>query len=99
LVEELVKNRPLANQKCRDDLSHNIFLMLQECNKFREHQAREVLIETLEGHLNQKRDALEEMRSEIEKTDVSLAELVALEAGGDGVNASLPVVEADVMEA
>jgi len=56
--------------------------MLQECNKFREHQAREVLIQTLEGHLRQKRIALEEMRVEIEKTNITLAQLDAVVGGG-----------------
>ena len=36
------------NRKQRDALCHNVFLMLQETNKFREHQARELLIEILE---------------------------------------------------
>lgn len=98
LVEELVKNRPLANQKCRDELSHNIFLMLQECNKFREHQAREVLVETLEDHLRQKRTALEEMREEIKKTDSTLAQLEAVvvgdvdERGGSGGGEGMGIV-------
>mmetsp|Transcript_21703 Transcript_21703/g.31443 ORF Transcript_21703/g.31443 Transcript_21703/m.31443 type:complete len:272 (+) Transcript_21703:48-863(+) len=64
LVHELV-HRPLDNKKCRDELSHNIFLMLQECNKFREHQAREVLIETLEKQLAERHMALTELQKQI----------------------------------
>mmetsp|Transcript_210 Transcript_210/g.207 ORF Transcript_210/g.207 Transcript_210/m.207 type:complete len:123 (-) Transcript_210:67-435(-) len=64
LVHELV-HRPLDNKKCRDELSHNIFLMLQECNKFREHQAREVLIETLEKQLAERHMALAELQKQI----------------------------------
>eukprot|EP00577_Skeletonema_sp_RCC1716_P018561 CAMPEP_0113424352 /NCGR_PEP_ID=MMETSP0013_2-20120614/29544_1 /TAXON_ID=2843 ORGANISM="Skeletonema costatum, Strain 1716" /NCGR_SAMPLE_ID=MMETSP0013_2 /ASSEMBLY_ACC=CAM_ASM_000158 /LENGTH=265 /DNA_ID=CAMNT_0000312349 /DNA_START=62 /DNA_END=856 /DNA_ORIENTATION=+ /assembly_acc=CAM_ASM_000158 len=45
LVSKLVHD-PIENKSSRDELSHDIFLMLQECNKFREHQAREILIET-----------------------------------------------------
>ena len=74
LVGELV-NRPLEHKKVRDELSHNIFLMLQECNKFREHQAREVLIDTLEGQLKERREALEELKREIASTDEALVAL------------------------
>ena len=74
LVEELV-NRPLEHKKVRDELSHTIFLMLQECNKFREHQAREILIETLEGQLKERRAALQELQEEIASTDEALRTL------------------------
>jgi len=66
LVRDLV-DRPLENKKRRDELSHNIFLMLQECNKFREHQAREVLIELLEKQLVKRKEVLEVLKSEVEK--------------------------------
>lgn len=36
------------HRKRRDELQHNVFLMLEETNKFREHQSRELLIEILE---------------------------------------------------
>lgn len=74
LVGELV-NRPLEHKKVRDELSHTIFLMLQECNKFREHQAREVLIETLEGQLKERRAALQELQQEIASADEALETL------------------------
>lgn len=68
LVKDLV-NRPLDNKKRRDELSHNIFLMLQECNKFREHQAREVLIELLEKQLVGRREGLTVLKEQVEKAN------------------------------
>jgi uncharacterized protein YbbC (DUF1343 family) len=68
LVQELV-HRPAENKKKRDELSHNIFLMLQESNKFREHQAREILIDVLEKQLEEKRGLLKELHEGISKTD------------------------------
>ena len=53
----------------RDDLSHNVFLMLQECNKFREHQARELLIELLEQQLAERKSLTGELRKSIERAD------------------------------
>jgi len=63
------------NRKLRDELSHNIFLMLQECNKFREHQAREILISTLETQLEARREGLAVLRSQIAEADDALAAL------------------------
>ena len=57
------------DRKTRDELSHNIFLMLQECNKFREHQARETLIELLEQQLLERRKLVKELQANIEKAD------------------------------
>lgn len=71
LVKELV-HRPQENKKCRDELSHNIFLMLQECNKFREHQARELLIELLEIQLSERQKALDEIREKVRRADDAL---------------------------
>jgi len=48
--------------------------MLQECNKFREHQAREILIETLETQLRDRQKALEVLQDQIEKTDEAIAD-------------------------
>jgi len=56
-------------RKTRDELSHNIFLMLQECNKFREHQGREILIELLEKQLKERRRLLAELRSSIAEAE------------------------------
>ena len=56
-------------RKTRDELSHNIFLMLQECNKFREHQARELLIELLEKQLAERQGLLKDFRESIQKAD------------------------------
>jgi hypothetical protein len=49
--------------------------MLQECNKFREHQAREVLIDTLERQLERRNKALASLRDEIGVADRALAAL------------------------
>lgn len=57
------------HRKTRDELSHNVFLMLQECNKFREHQARELLIELLEKQLTERQKLLKEFQSNIAKAD------------------------------
>lgn len=59
-------------RKRRDELSHNIFLMLQECNKFREHQAREVVIELLEKQLAGRKDVLRTLKAEVEKVNYVL---------------------------
>lgn len=59
-------------RKVRDELSHNLFLMIQECNKFREHQAREILIATLEQQLKQREEGLDLLKKEIGDADDSL---------------------------
>lgn len=56
------------HRKQRDELSHNVFLMLQESNKFREHQAREILIDLLEKQLEQRRKILENLRHQVSLT-------------------------------
>jgi hypothetical protein len=43
--------------------------MLQECNKFREHQARELLIELMEKQLIKRRTLLEELQTSIQQAD------------------------------
>lgn len=53
----------------RDELTHNVFLMLQECNKFREHQARELMIELLEEQLGQRTSLLAELDTSIARAD------------------------------
>jgi len=62
-------------RKIRDELSHNIFLMLQECNKFREHQAREILISTLEQQLERRREGLALLKKEITAAEENLESL------------------------
>jgi len=49
--------------------------MLQECNKFREHQARELLIELLENQLSKRQEALDEIKEEVGKADYALDEI------------------------
>lgn len=72
LVNDLVHN-PMENKKTRDELSHNIFLMLQECNKFREHQAREILIELLEKQLQHRKMLIQELQEGMVQADALLA--------------------------
>ena len=50
--------------------------MLQECNKFREHQARELLIELLEEQLEERRNVLKGLQTECIKADVILEQLM-----------------------
>ena len=57
-------------------MSHNIFLMLQECNKFREHQAREILIELMERQLKERRELLKEIQAGISRADELLGDIV-----------------------
>jgi hypothetical protein len=71
-------NKPCAHylkRKVRDELSHNLFLMIQECNKFREHQAREILINTLEQQLKQREEGLELLKKEIDDAECALEKL------------------------
>eukprot|EP00804_Cyclotella_cryptica_P016203 CCRYP_005695-RA/>CCRYP_005695-RA protein AED:0.20 eAED:0.17 QI:0/0.5/0.33/0.66/0/0/3/701/320 len=74
LVRVLV-NDPNDNKKLRDELSHNLFLMLQECNKFREHQAREILITTLEQQLEQREHGLALLTRQIAEAEDALVAL------------------------
>ena len=46
--------------------------MLQECNKFREHQAREVMIELLEKQLAGRRKALSVLKVQVQKANEAL---------------------------
>jgi len=46
--------------------------MLQECNKFREHQARETLIELLEEQLAERRKLVKELQANIDRADALL---------------------------
>ena len=78
LVNKLV-NDPIENKKCRDDLSHNIFLMLQEINKYREHQAREILIATLEQQLEQREEGLRLLRDQIREAEDALEKMNAFQ--------------------
>lgn len=63
-----------VSRKTRDELSHNVFLMLQETNKFREHQAREILIEILEKQLAEREKLLKELQDGIERADSLLGD-------------------------
>ncbi len=61
-----------SHRKARDELSHNIFLMLQETNKFREHQSRELLIEVLERELQEREKLVRELERKIAQADLLL---------------------------
>jgi hypothetical protein len=50
--------------------------MLQECNKFREHQAHETLIELLEKQLAQRKQLVRELRSQMESVEQHAASIV-----------------------
>jgi hypothetical protein len=47
--------------------------MLQEANKFREHQSRELLIEILEQQLEQRKKLSKELDEKIKQADTLLA--------------------------
>jgi MED7 protein len=68
-----------TRRKTRDDLSHHIFLMLQECNKFREHQARENLIALMEKQIAERRNLVQELSECTSKAN----ELLNLQYGDD----------------
>lgn len=70
----MISNRRVG-RKLRDELSHNLFLMLQECNKFREHQAREILIDTLEKQLECRTAGLASLNKQIGEADAALEAL------------------------
>ncbi len=60
--------------------------MLQEGNKFREHQAREILIETLERQLERRVGGLERLRGQIRVAEEALEEMEVYRKGvEDGV--------------
>jgi mediator of RNA polymerase II transcription subunit 7 len=74
LVKSLV-HKPLENKKQRDEMSHNVFLMLQECNKYREHQAREILIDLLEKEQQERIKIIENLRSQVVEADELLEKI------------------------
>lgn len=49
--------------------------MLQECNKFREHQAREIFIEMLEKQLDCRKEVIKNLQREVEKGNNLLEEM------------------------
>lgn len=57
----------------------NIEQLLKECNKFREHQARELMIQTLEKQLSDRKSAVQELRHQISEANKCLMELAVLE--------------------
>lgn len=71
MVQDLVQ-RPAENKKQRDELSHNVFLMIQEANKFREHQSREILIQLLDQQLAERQKLIAEMQGRIDQADALL---------------------------
>lgn len=82
LLGDLVNN-PEAHQKCRDKLLRNVESILKECNKFREHQSREILIETLEQQLNDRLTAINTLNEYIQDADEQLKRLKEIE-GDEG---------------
>lgn len=49
--------------------------MLQETNKFREHQSREILIEILEKQLQDRSRLVEELEGDIQSADALLGSI------------------------
>lgn len=67
------------HRKTRDELSHNVFLMLQECNKFREHQAHETLIDMLEQQLSHRKQLVRDLQSQIESVQQHVGVVQAMD--------------------
>lgn len=78
LVGDLVNN-PGGHQICRDRLLRNIESILKECNKFREHQSREILIETLEQQLKDRISSIDRLNGYIQDADDQLKRLKEIE--------------------
>lgn len=74
LVGALI-NSPLEQEPCREELMTNIELILKECNKFRYHQAREIMIRVLEKQLSDRKNALQELNFQIRESTKVLLEL------------------------
>ena len=53
--------------------------MMKEANKFREHQARELMIEMLEKQLSERKEALAQLQKEIATAKGALNQLKSLE--------------------
>ena len=53
--------------------------MLQECNKFREHQAREFLIQLLEEQLEARNGAIKKLKEQVGKADELLGGTVPMQ--------------------
>lgn len=68
-------------RKTRDELSHNIFLMLQECNKFREHQARELLIALMEKQIQERENLIKELTTSTLRARVVLGNHQDIDGG------------------
>lgn len=68
LVNDMVY-RPKENKGKRDELSENLMKMMEESNRFRSHQAREILIEVLELRLKKKKDALNLLKTHVSNTE------------------------------
>ena len=70
---------------CRNKLLQNFELMLKECNKFRQHQAREILIEILEAQLADRQRAAKELNVQVDESNIVLSELkIHLSGSGSG---------------
>lgn len=74
LVGDLI-DAPLDHETCRNKLLQNFELMLKECNKFRQHQAREIMIEVLESQLTDRQSATKELNGQINEANLVLCQL------------------------
>lgn len=74
LVDKLV-NDPSENKVVREEISQNLCLMIQECNKYRDHQGRELLIKTLEEQLEKRNNILRDVNNEIRNAENLLGKI------------------------
>jgi len=72
LVDGLVQNPKEDMKEKREILSNNLINMHQEANKFREHQAREILIDILQRQVRERKEVLDELLGQIQKANNAL---------------------------
>jgi len=72
LVDGLVQNPKEDMKEKREILSNNLINMHQEANKFREHQAREILIDILQRQVHERKEVLDELLGQIQKANDAL---------------------------
>mmetsp|Transcript_7522 Transcript_7522/g.16294 ORF Transcript_7522/g.16294 Transcript_7522/m.16294 type:complete len:94 (-) Transcript_7522:463-744(-) len=72
LIDGLVQNPKKDIKTKRENLANNLVHMHEEANKFREHQAREILIGTLQRQVDERRRVLDDLNEQILKADEAL---------------------------
>jgi len=56
--------------------------MMREANKFREHQAREIMISMLENQLQERKECLMQLQGDIDSAKAALQQLEAIKKRG-----------------